>query len=230
LSSARETAKLLSALAIIGVVVSSLCIWVYATPSPSVTLPHTPFLLYYLEERYVVQENGTATLNFMSYVAVWSSSFNGTSAILSVKERLGDVQTVEVNLFTRENNASQGGILWWIPPAMPLGFTVDVEGNSFVVVGECEEWVNQLAREAVILFYGDGEKVSVAKYDKGSGFLIDLKVRQGDSIIIYHLQSVLGAQLSISKYYYFRVILPFSLIPSLVAFFFSIPKIRRKIR
>ncbi|MEM3465967.1 MAG: hypothetical protein QXW47_09095 [Candidatus Jordarchaeales archaeon] len=228
MSSARETAKLLLALAVIGVVVASLCMWVYVSPSPSASLPTSPFLLYYLKENYVVQENGTATLNSISYVAVWSSSFNGTSITLSVREGLGDVRAVEVDLFTRENNASQGGILWWVPPALPLGFTVDVEGNSFIVVGECDEWVNQLARSAVILFYGDGETVSVAKYDKGSGFLMDLKVRQGDSVTVYRLQSVLGAQLSISKNYYFRVILPFSLIPSLVAFFFSIPKIRRK--
>lgn len=224
MSSAQETAKRLSALALIGLVVASLCVWVYASPSPPVTLPNTPFLLYYSEEEYVVRENGTATLDSTSFVAVWSSSY-GT---ISVRRGLGDVQTIEVNPFTRENNASEGGILWWIPPITPLGLTVDIEGKHFVVVGECEEFVNKLARDAVILFYSDGKCVSVAKYDKGSGFLIDLKVRQGDSITVYRLQSVLGAQLSLSKYYYLRVVLLFSLIPSLIVFFLSIPKIRRR--
>ncbi len=227
MTSARETAKRLSALALIGIVVASLCIWVYTSPSPS-TLPNTPFVLYYLEEKYVVQENGTATLNSTSYVAVWLSSCNGSSVTIMIREIIGGMQAVEVNLFTRENNASQGGILWWVPPMVSPGFIVDVEGNQYIAVGECEEWVNQLAREAVILFYSDGGKVSVAKYDKGSGFLIDLKVRQGDSITTCHLQSVLGARLSISKDYYLRVILPFSLIPSLIVFFFSAPRIRRR--
>ncbi|MBS7287594.1 MAG: hypothetical protein KIH01_02285 [Candidatus Freyarchaeota archaeon] len=228
MSSARETAKRLSALALIGVVVASLCVWVYASPSPSVTLPNTPFLLYYLKEEYVVRENGTATLDSMSFVAVWSLSYGGTSISIYVREGLGDVQVVEVNPFTRENNASEGGILWWIPPMTPLGLMIDIEGKYFVMVGECEEWVNKLAREAVILFYSDGESVSVAKYDKGSGFLIDLKVRQGDSITVYRLQSVLGAQLSLSKYYYLRAVLLFSLVPSLIVFFLSMPKIRRR--
>ncbi|MEM4587835.1 MAG: hypothetical protein QW513_04540, partial [Candidatus Jordarchaeales archaeon] len=154
---------------------------------------------------------------------------DGSSLTVMVREGVGDIQAVEINLLTGETNDSGSGI-WWIPPMRLLFPVVSVNGIDFVVVGSCEEFVNQLAREAIILFHSDGGNISIAKYNKESGFLIDLKVRQGESVTVYHLQSVLGAQLGISKYYYLRVILPVTLIPSVAALLLSIPRAGRKRR
>lgn len=228
MSLTREKIRLLSSLMFVFVVVSSLCLWIYTLPSPLTTLPSAPFALYYSKEEYTIQENGTATLATLSYAAVWFSSCNGASLTVMVREGMGDVQAVEINLLTGETNAS--GVFWWIPPVKLLCPVVSVNGTDLVVVGKCEEFVNQLAREAVILFQSDGENVSIAKYNRESGFLIDLKVKRGESVTVYRLQSALGAQLGVSKYYYLRVILPVTLIPSVAALLLSMPRVWRRRR
>ncbi|MHA1606033.1 MAG: hypothetical protein ACTSWP_00580 [Candidatus Freyarchaeota archaeon] len=229
MGSASGRLKTVLGLIVVLTTVTSLCMWVYLSPQSPPTFPNTPFILSYLKEQYTVCDNGTAKLSSTSLVTVWFASYrNASSVVLLVRDGLSVPQRVEVNLFTRETNVSKGGLKWWIYPSPPLGSMVDIDGNPHVAASKSEESVQQLVRDTVIFLHIDEENISVAKYDGKSGFLVDLKVRHGDSICIYRLQSVLGAQLSISRSYYLRAVLLCSLIPSLVVFLFSIPRIRRK--
>lgn len=196
---------------------------VYSQPEPAPSLPNTPFMLYYLRIDYTVQSNGTATITGLAPTVIWLNNYIDPGTIV-IAERNGvnPITYSEVNLFELTTNSTEP-FLWWIPPWLPTGFPINMSGNIGLIVGETELSVQQLVRNTKIFFSSSSDRTFIANYDANSGFLVQLEIRDGNTISVYQLQSSIGVSLGVSNYYYTRVIFLCLLIPSLVVFLLMLP-------
>ncbi|MEM3586067.1 MAG: hypothetical protein QXO71_01980 [Candidatus Jordarchaeaceae archaeon] len=196
---------------------------VYSQPEPVPSFPNTPFMSYYLRQDYTIQSNGTATITGIVPVVIWLNNYvDPGTIVMAERDGVSPITYSEVNLFGLTTNSTKP-FFWWLPPWLPIGFTVNMSGNIGLIIGETELSVQQMVRDTKIFFSSSSNRTFIANYDANSGFLVQLEIRDGNTISIYQLQSSLGVSLGISKYYYARAIFLCLFVPSLVAFLLMLP-------
>ncbi len=218
---------------------------IFFMPQSSMIYPFTPFMSYYSKISYTQKTGEAAEEAYTGITIVWLSKiFNATTVEVSeleIETELGFIPinfsepvTYQVNLLTRKIlNSSERFLYWALPYWNLINIPNDVlppidmgEYTSFVT-GEENMIVLELVRDTKVAWYWNLADLSVAHYDKYSGILLDYKARIGNSLEIYQLQSIIGADLGIDFEYYSLMILLFALIPSLIVYIFTLG-IRRK--
>ncbi len=218
---------------------------IYSMPQSTTMFPITPFMSYYTKIGYNQDPGKAASEAYTAITIVWLSKIINATTIeisqLDIETELGfipknfsETKTYPVNLLTRKVNNSDEKFLFWslpywnlinIPNEMPL--PIEIEDYTSVVTGEENMMVLQLVRNTKVAWYWNKADLSVAHYDRNSGFLIEYKGRIGNSIVIYQLQSIIGLNLGIAYDYYSLMIFLFALIPALVVYIVTLG-IRRK--
>ena len=212
---------------------------IYFMPQSPTIYPITPFMNYYTKVSYYQDLNGT-TETSTAVTLVWLSGIVNATTI-EVSERniitllayvpynFTETKTYQVNLITRETNTSDGKFLYWTFPYWSfIKFPDDVLypipiGNYMsYVTGEENMLVQELVRNTKTAWCWNLDTLSVANYDKDSGFLVEYKGRINNTVEIIQLKSILGVNLGINFEYYSLMILLLSLIPSLIVYFITL--------
>ncbi|WXG41036.1 MAG: hypothetical protein WED07_09745 [Candidatus Freyarchaeum deiterrae] len=207
---------------IIFAVILGITLIVYSQPEPTPTYPNTPFVAYYFRVNYSTQSNGTATVTGLDTPMIWFAGYNAPEVVIEEQNLTGFTQYSTENLVTLESNTTEH-FLWWIPPWLPTGTPVNMSSDTGVIVGQTEITVQGLVRNTIVVFYSGSDRTIIANYEANSGFLVQLEIKEGGQMSIYQLESILGASLGVSNYYYARVIFLILFIPSLVMFLLMLP-------
>ena len=220
---------------------------IFFMPQSSMIYPITPFMSYYSKISYTQETGEAADEAYTGITIVWISKiFNATTVEVSELEietemgfipiNFSDTDTYQVNLLTRKVQNSSDRFLFWTLPYWNL---IDIPSETLppidmgeyfsFVTGEENMMVLELVRDTKVAWYWNLADLSVAHYDKYSGILLDYKARIGNSLEIYQLQSIIGANLGIDFEYYSLMILLFALIPGLTVYIFTLGIRRKKI-
>ncbi|MFX1452177.1 MAG: hypothetical protein ACFFCM_15175 [Promethearchaeota archaeon] len=221
---------------------------IYYSPQSSMMFPITPFMSYYTKIGYTQDTGKAASEAYTGITIVWLSKIINTTTIeiseMDIETEFGfipkkfnETKSYSVNILTRKVNNSNEKFLFWALPYWNLVdiptetlLPIEVEDFTSFVTGEENRMVLQLVRDTKVAWYWNKADLSVAHYDKHSGFLIEYKARIGNSIEIYQLQSIIGLNLGIAYNYYGLMIFLFAIIPALIVYFLTLGIRRKKVK
>ncbi|MHA1594348.1 MAG: hypothetical protein ACTSXJ_05250 [Candidatus Baldrarchaeia archaeon] len=160
---------------------------------------------------------------------------NGTILVEEVSEGIPPaILMITKKIYLVESNSrkivgTEEYVLWWIDPhGLKNGDKVKILNFTFEVVGTSSYFVMNMLRRVVELRHIDenGTKYA-AKYDEKSGVLIEYRIKnyaENYSLVII-LESAYGVELSVDILYYVMLALPFIIVPAIITYFITRPRL-----
>lgn len=209
------------------------------------TFPQNEFVLGFRQSAFTeVFGNGTfydTEINPAEFY-VWFESKDVDSNTVTVAdtykpEEWQRIRTYEVNLYSRRGNVQdQQGIMWWINVVdFSIGSQIKVGRETLQAIGEDTYFAVGAIRECYTfqlkIQSSDGTNKTIeARYDLESGVLFEYRWRNDTYAKIISLTSAKNVVMSIHISYYFPIFIPLAVIPPLLVYFVSRPKIANKKR
>ncbi len=207
------------------------------------TFPQNEFVLGFRQSAFTeVFGNGTfydTEINPVEFY-VWFESKDVDGNKITVAdtykpEEWQRIRTYEVDLYSRRGDVQdQQGIMWWINVAdFSSGSRIKIGRETLQAIGEDTYFALGAVRECYIFQRKiqsiDGENKTIeTRYDLESGVLFEYRWRNDTYATIISLTLAKNVDMSIHMSYYFPIFIPLAIIPPLLAYFVSRPKITKK--